>query len=159
MIPGFVPIPYTLENHIHLGVFPLDGSPPSGMGTHGEPPYIFTVQARTPTPEMIISFQRTLTGNPVRYTLKSDDQTRPLTFMGMTYKIRCDQEGFDVLKAMLNFDVLWVDNWHCPNGEDHEPYVKRAFFENMTYDQHLDPVLQYQLVNITLRDMYTAAPL
>lgn len=159
-IPGFTPAPgYSIQNHIHLGAVPYTGSP-SGFGAHGEPPYKFGhVEERTPVFDTMSDFQRAWDGTPFEHVLRTTDNTSPVTFYNLRYKVRTDQAGMDILRALWQRRVYLVDSIHCPDASDHTPYVRVMWFQELTYSEHLDPVLDLNELQLTFMDMSTVSPL
>jgi len=151
MLAGYSYTPKTLTNHLHLGVW---STSPTGFGVYGEPPYrIGHVQKRLPVFSTMSSLERALNGVPHDHVLKSSGE--PIIFKDMRYEVRVDPETFDLLIHLLKRRVFLVDNYHCEDTVSHTSFVKIYFFDDMSYDSNLDPMLQYQIVNLAFVDMNT----
>jgi hypothetical protein len=156
-LAGYVYTPKTVTNHLHLGVAPAVGGSPSGMGAHGEPPYLIShVQKRFPIFSSLSSFNRSLDGSPHGHVLK-DVSGVPVIFQDMRYEVRVSPETFDLLKNLLKRDVLLIDNIHCADDQNHAPFIRVMRFDEMQYDSNLEPMLIHQVVNLTFLDMQTVS--
>lgn len=164
-LPGFTPGVYNIIRHIHLGAVPYDGSAPTGFLSHGEPPYqvgapgLGAVIGRTPVFSGMSDFVRAWDGTPFDHTIRINTNVSPITFVGLQYRLRVDQATLDILQALLRRRVYLVDTRHCLDNVDHTPYVKQYFFNDLSYDENLDPLLNHNLVTATFEDMYTVAGL
>jgi hypothetical protein len=158
MLPGYTPQTFTVENHIHLGYSARDGSSPTGMGDHGEPPYRFRhAGKRTPHFEGSMAFERSWDGAPHDHVLLAIGSVAPIIFVDVQYQLRCSLTEMDLLKKLLYHRVLLIDHLHCPDNSDHSPYIKKYFFADLSYEENLDPMLQYNNVQVTFKDMNTVA--
>lgn len=159
MLLHYTPFPGTLQNHIHLGAVPYSGSP-SGFGGHGEPPYKFGhIEKRLPTIDVVSNFQRSIDGTPFEETLRTTSKDDPVVFENVQYGLRVTYENFRVLVALSQRRVYLVDSWHCADTSDHTPYVKIMYFQNIVYNEFIDPLLNNNEVTINLIDMNTIAGL
>lgn len=160
-IPGFTANLSTVQNHIHLGVKPLDGSGPTGFGAHGEPPYRYTVQKRLPHFEFQGEFDRSWIGTPFVHILKTSDGSKPLTYQDLQYTMKVTLAQLDELEAMLGWPagVYLVDHRHCGDTADHTMYVKLMFFAEINYNDHYDPLLNNNEIVCLFKDMNTVSPL
>lgn len=155
VLPGYTYVPYeSVEDHIHLGVVPPDGGDPTGFGDHGEPPYRIPHVERSPFWETLAEFNRAWDGTPYNHVLK-DDSANPLVFTGIKYETRVSPETLDLLIHLLKRELYVVDSLHCPDNTDHTPYVKKMLFDDLAYEEHLEPLLNYQIVTLSMLDMNT----
>lgn len=160
MLPGYSPLAYSIEDHIHLGAVPYDGSAPTGFGAHNEPPYLFGhIEKRTPHFNAQADLNRSWTGVPFDHVLRTSDNVSPIVFTDIQYQLRVSQTNLDILAALLKRRVYLVDNRHCPAISDHAPYTRIMLFEDLEYNDNLDPLLNYNIVAVTFRDLSTVAPL
>lgn len=160
MLPSFSHDILFVQNHIHLGAVPNDGSTPTGWDSDGAPPYKFGhVQKRRPTYSSPSEFTRSWTGVPHDHVLRTSDLADPITFKDISYEIRVPMQDLDLLVALFKRRVYLIDNRHCEDGQDHTPYIRQMFFDGLSYEENLDPMLTYNIVSVTLMDMSTVAGL
>lgn len=158
VLAGFTAGLQIAQDHIHLGVVPASG-PPIGFDSDGAPPYkIFHVQKRLPKYEGFQEFVRSWNGTPHDHVLKNSTLTAPITFTGFVYEVRVDLPTVDLLQALLHRRVYLVDSRHPNNGISHASYVRTMFFQNLEFEENLDPMLQFNIMNITFEDMDTVTP-
>lgn len=158
MIPGFSPIETLPQSHIHLGLVAVDGSGPSGFDGDSAPPYKLSVLNRMPIYPVPSSFDRSWDLTPFAHVAR-DDSSNPIVLEDLQYELLVDDIGMQLLKRLFKNYVYLVDSRHCPDGQDHTPYVHKMWFADFQYGQHLDPLLKLNNVTITFSDAYTVAPL
>lgn len=160
MLPSFTPgLPF-VQNHIHLGAVPNDGSSPLGFDSDGAPPYqINHIQKRVPKYEGFQSLERAIDGTPHDHVLRTDDKVSPLVFTGIIYEVRVDLPTLDILQHMVYRRVYLIDNRHPNAGITHTPHVRIMYFDHIEYEENLDPMLTYNIVNISFTDMDTVSAL
>lgn len=153
-IPGFTPSHAQVQDHIHLGLVPRDGSNPIGFSIYGEPPYKFGhINKRQPIFRTQSSFTESWDGTPHDHTLLNGGL--PVVKQDYQYTLRCSSDDIEILAKMTTGRVYLVDNRHCPDNESHTPFVKIMFLESLGFDDNLDPALQFNNVTLTFRDMNT----
>lgn len=158
VLAGFTPGFAIAQDHIHLGAVPNDGSMPIGFDGDGAPPYkIYHIQKRLPRYEGYYEFVRSWNGTPVDHVLRTDDLADPITFTGFVYEVRVDLPTLDLLTALLLRKVYLIDNRHPNNGINHSAYVRIMLFEKMEFEENLEPMLQFNIVNITFTDEDTVS--
>lgn len=160
VLPAFTPGFLQANDHIHLGAIPNDGSAPTGFDSDGAPPYkIQHVQKRMPTYQGYAEFVRAWDGTPHDFVLRTSDKVSPIVFTGMVYEVRVDLTTLDILQHLLLRRVYLIDSRHPANGISHTSYVRHMLFDKMEFEENLDPMLQYNVVNISFQDMDTVAGL
>lgn len=158
MLPSFTHLPAVVQNHIHLGAVPNDGSMPMGFDSDGAPPYqINHVQKRAPKYEGFQEVVRSWTGKPFDLVLRTSDKVSPVVFTGFVYEVRVDLPTLDILQHLLYRKVYLVDNRHPAVGSDHSDYVRIMYFDHIEFEENLDPMLQYNVVNISFTDFDTVS--
>lgn len=155
MLPGYTaPSQTTLRNHIHLGLW---GG--SGLLSYNEPPYRFGhITKRVPIYESAAQVVRGWSGAPAAHVLRVDG-TNPTIFKHFSYTLRTDYLGLDLLQNLYKREIMFVEVVHCADTQDHAAYRWHYFFENLSYEDMLDPVGTLIMANITLLDMQTVSPL
>lgn len=131
-------------NHIHLDL-------PENLSAHPEhaPLRKWTVVERQPVMETYASFDRAWDGTE-QFASMSDSGGNPALFRNFRYTLRVPLPDIDALESLLLQIVLLVDNRHCPDGQDHTPYLREMRFAELKYGAPLDKLLQRQDVEISL---------
>lgn len=157
MLPDFIIDDSTVQDHIHLGYAYRDGRSPVGFGSMGEPPYLFKARRRVPEYDLTGVFRRGFKGHPHDHVLL-DSEKKALTFKNYIYDLRVTSQELDILAALKGNRTYLIDNRHCSDNSDHSGFVKLMFFQDLSYNEHMEPSLNLNLVTIRLIDMYTLAP-
>lgn len=155
MLPDFSPSSGVIQDHIHLGVVPYDGSNPIGFGPYGEPPYRFTVNKRTPKYESFATMVRPWTGKANVHSLRTANNKKPIVYKDFEYSLLISSEELEMLEQMQKQEVYLVDHFHCIDTADHTPFIKHMWFADLSYSDHLTPLLAHNQVTIFLKDMNT----
>ncbi len=150
----FIPGTNQVQDHIHLSA--LDDGILGFDGDHA-PPYKLKVYKRMPKFEGVQQFQRAWNGTPFDMVL-GDATNKPLIFTGFTYQIRLDLDNEDIIQQLLYRRVYMIDNRHPNNGVSHAGYVRTMYMSEMPYEENLDPMLAFNILNISFNDMDTVAP-
>lgn len=159
MIPGYTPTSIDIQNHIHLGLVPRDGSGPTGFGAHGEPPYKFQhVEKHYPVLNAQADFIRAWDGTPHDHVL-SDTSGIPIVFEDIRMNLRITSVDVETLRRMLKARVYFVDIFHCADTIDHTPYVKIMWLSDAQPGDPVDQMKNFINCDIYLTDMNTVAGL
>lgn len=155
MLPDFSVSSGVVQNHIHLGVVPYDGSAPVGFGSHGEPPYRFTVNKRVPKYESFATLVRSWNGKGNVHSLRTANNKKPIVYKDMEYSLLVTAAQLEILEQMQKQEVYLVDHFHCIDTADHTPFVKHMWFADLSYSDHLSPMLDLNQVSIFIKDLNT----
>jgi hypothetical protein len=134
-----------VQNHIHLDLPGNESGAPENA-----PTLTFTVKDRSEVYETTISVDRAWDGTSYVSVMGSFATGAPVVYSNMRYTIIADLNELDSLKAMLLRKVKLVDSRHCDNGLDHTSYIRDMVFSEMRYAGPINPLLEKQLVEITL---------
>lgn len=136
----------SVQDHIHLSLPENLSGPPENA-----PKFKFKVLERTPEYEVYASFDRAWDGTPHVSSI-ADAQGEPRVFLNYRYTLRVRPEELAQIKAMLLRHLLLVDNEHCPDGQDHTPYIHPVRFMRLDYRRRFDPLLNWQEVEVLLQE-------
>jgi hypothetical protein len=153
MIPGYFAPPLYVTQHIHLGLFRetiLDNPIITGFGGLHEPPYLFNkINSRAVILSSNASFGTSLSQDTFVNVRRNSDKT-PIKRMGFEYKMRVSPAELDILMALYKREVWLIDNRHCKDDENHLPYLKIYYFEDLNYEETLVNNLEHEVWTVRL---------
>lgn len=140
----------TLQNHIHMSLT---------INTVGEkaPSIKWKTKERIDTPQVFHSIEQTLNGRLKIYRLREAGEPVKLLHMNYILVIRPEfsytvEDRLAQLDEMLGKIVYLVDHFHCPDGQDHTPFIKPYYFEDRSPFKPWAQMMHVGEVEIKLRD-------
>jgi hypothetical protein len=142
-----------IQPHIHLGISKTSAP-------ENAPLYALQVNTPRPKSEVYLSFEHSLDGYPHLHVL-TDTNGIPMNFIDYQYDVISHPStgyGYDVfleISKYLGQPVWFVDNFHCPDGADHTPYIKNYVLVGIEFLYEVNPNMSAVAFRVVLKDAST----